>query len=113
MRRVAWLIYMQNQTRRIDHPSNSLVTRVLDSVDRGHASAAGRVHGLRNRMRDSLSRGLNRIEAFATATINSARARIVRADAITADAIIRTQGRIGNALERARHARSISAHVTS
>jgi hypothetical protein len=105
--------YMPSTTRKLEAPANNLLTRVLDSFDRGHASAADRMHGLRNAVREALSRGLDRLERVTTSTIGAARSRLARADERTADAIIHTQGRIGNAIERARHARSLPGHTVS
>ena len=89
-------------TTKLNHTSTSLVTRALDSVDRGHARAADKIHTLRNSVRDTLEAGLDRLEA----AIGAARTRLTRADGMTADAIIRAQGAVGQAIERARLSRS-------
>ena len=93
--------------------SNSPLTRVLDAVDRGHARAADRVHTVRNAVRDTLEHGLDRIEKVTHSAIVGARARLKRADSVAADGIIRAQGAIGSALEKARHARTLPDHVAS
>lgn len=93
-------------TTKLNAPTNSLVTRALDSVDRGHARAAASIHTLRNSVRDALTSGLDRIEAVSTKLIKTARKRLTSADTATADAIIRAQGVVGHAIERARLSRS-------
>ena len=93
---------MTNMTTKLNGPSNSLVTRALDSVDRGHARAADSIHTIRNAVREKLESGLDRIEDL----VKTARTRLTRADSATADAIIRAQGAVGQAIERARLSRS-------
>lgn len=83
------------------------LTRVLDSIDRGHARAADRLHTLRNTVRAALDRGLDRLEG----SIQSLRTRLAVVDQSAADGIIRAQGLAGAGLEKLRHARS--AHMTS
>jgi hypothetical protein len=85
----------------------SPLTRALDSIDRGHAKAADRLHTIRNDVRAALERGLDRLEA----RIQTLRGQLARVDQRTADGIIRVQGVAGGAIEKLRHARS--EHVTS
>ncbi len=85
------------------------LTRVIDSIDRGHARAADRLHTLRGSARKLLERGLDRVEG----TIQSLRGRIDSADKRAADRIIFVQGIAGGAIEKLRHARSTRDHVTS
>ncbi len=85
------------------------LTRIIDSLDRGHARAADRLHTLRGNARQLLERGLDRLEG----TIETLRGRLDAADKTAADRIIRVQGLAGGALEKLRHARSTPDHVTS
>ena len=85
------------------------LTRVIDSIDRGHARAADRLHTLRNNVRQLVERGLDRVEE----SIQTLRGRLDVVDKKAADRIIWAQGLAGGALERLRHARSTPAHVTS
>lgn len=91
-----------------DSHSTSLVTRTLDAVDRTHARAATRLHGLRNDLRGALERGLDKVEEV----VASMRDALGRADARSADAVNRAQGAVGQAIERLRHARATPEHVT-
>ena len=104
---------MRNMTTKLNAPTTSLVTRALDSVDRGHARAADTIHTLRNTVRETLERGLDRLEAATTSAIKVARKRLTTADKTTADAIIRAQGVVGQAIERARISRSEPQHLAS
>ena len=100
---------MTNMTTKLDVSTPSLLTSALDSVDRGHARAASSVHTIRNQVRETLEHGLDRVEAL----VATARKRLTRADAATADAIIRAQGAVGQAIERARLARTTPQHLAS
>lgn len=93
--------------------SNAPLTRILDGIDRGHARSADRLHTLRNGLRDRIEHGIDRIEHAVTTAITAVRARVKVADAVAADGIIRAQGAVGRALDKARHARSSPAHLAS
>ena len=80
----------------------TLVVRTIDAVDRAHARAATRIHDVRNGIRSTSLRGLERVEQLVTSTVARARDAITRVDAAGADAINRAQGLVGTALERAR-----------
>ncbi len=96
-------------TTQLDDPEPTTLTRVLDSIDRGHARAADRMHTLRNVVRARLDRGLDLLEG----AISGLRVRLDRADKGAADGIIKAQGVASTALEKLRHARSLPDHVTS
>lgn len=81
----------------------TLVVRTIDAADRAHARAATRIHEVRNGLRSSALRGLDRVEHVVVATISRARDLITRADASGADAVNRAQGVVGSAIEHARH----------
>ncbi|CAN5910385.1 hypothetical protein BH11MYX2_BH11MYX2_32920 [soil metagenome] len=100
---------MTTSTHKIETPDPTLLTRFLDSIDRGHARVADRMHTARNAMRSTLDAGLTRLEG----AIGSLRERVDLADKRAADGIIRAQGAVGGALEKARHARSLPGHVAS
>jgi len=89
-----------------DPSSTGLVTRAIDAADRGHARAAARLHEVRNDLLAAVERGIDRLEQANTRLIERARAGMKRADHATADAVNRAQGVVGQALERARQARS-------
>ncbi len=93
----------------VNDPKPTTLTRVLDSVDRGHARAADRMHTLRNTIRARLGRGLDLLEG----AIGALRVRLDRADKGAADGIIKAQGVASTALEKLRHSRSLPDHVTS
>jgi hypothetical protein len=80
----------------------TLVVRTLDAADRAHARAATRIHDVRNGIRSTSLRGLERVEQVVTTAIARTRDAISRADAVGADAINRAQGVVGSVLERAR-----------
>jgi hypothetical protein len=92
-----------------DSSSTSLVARALDTVDRGHARTAARLHEARNRVVAQLERGLDRAEELSAGLLRRARHGLKRADAASADAVNRAQGVVGQAIERARLARSAPA----
>lgn len=95
-----------------DSPSTSVVLRTLDAVDRAHARAATRLHDVRNDVLAALERSLDRAEAMSAKAIKRAREGIKRADHASADAVNRAQGVVGQAIERARLART-PAYIAS
>jgi hypothetical protein len=99
---------MTESVKRLD-ASPTLLTRVLDSIDRGQARAADRLHTLRGTVRSYLEGGLDRFEG----TIRALRDRLDHADKSAANGIIRAQGAANGALEKLRHARSNPDQVTS
>ena len=80
-------------TSKIETPPTPL-TRILDSIDRGHARAADRLHTARNAVRDLLERGLDRAEAV----VEALRGGLDKADKRAADGIIHAQSVVGSAL---------------
>ncbi len=96
----------------LSQPNPSFLTRVLDSVDRGHAKAAAMIHGARNTLHATLERSLDRAELMSTSMIGGARKRLQRIDVVSADAVNRAQGVVGQAIEKARLARSKPEHVS-
>ena len=100
---------MTSSTHKIETAAPTLLTRVLDSVDRGHARGADKMHTVRNSLRAALDSGLTRLED----AISSLRERLDLADKRAADGIIKAQSVVGAALEKARHARSLPGHVAS
>lgn len=95
-----------------DSSSTGLVTRTIDSVDRAHARAAARLHEARNEVLARLERGIDRVEALSTEVVKRARAGIKRADTVSANAVNRAQGVVGQAIERARLARSPAQYAS-
>lgn len=83
----------------------TVVTRTLDVVDRGHARAAMKLHDVRNDLRATLEKGLDKVEQLVTGAVQRARDGLKVADARSADAVNRAQGLVGTAIERARHVR--------
>ncbi len=104
---------MDSTTHKIESASNGPLTRILDGIDRGHARSADRLHTLRNGLRDRIEHALDRVEELAHSAITTLRANVKRADSAAADSIIRAQGAVGRALEKARHARTSPAHLAS
>lgn len=96
-----------------DATSTSLVTRTIDAVDRAHARIAARLHEVRNDLLAALERGIDRAEVLSTAAIKRARKSIKRVDKVSANAVNRAQGAVGHAIEKARVARTMPAHVAS
>ncbi len=96
-------------TTQLNDPKPTTLTRVLDSIDRGHARAADRMHTVRNSVRARLDHGLDVLEG----AIGGLRVRLDRADQGAADGIIKAQGVASSALEKLRHARSLPEQVTS
>jgi ATP/maltotriose-dependent transcriptional regulator MalT len=101
--------FMTTSTHKIETTDPTLLTRVLDSLDRSHARLADRMHTARNAVRGVFERGLDRIEL----AIDSVRERLDSVDHRAADGIIHAQGVLGAAIEKARHARSLPGHMTS
>jgi len=83
-------------------PRTTLVVRTIDAADRAHARAASRLHDVRNGLRSTALRGLDRVEHAVVATFRAARDAITRVDAKGADAVNRAQGVVGAALDKAR-----------
>jgi hypothetical protein len=96
-----------------DSSSTSLVTRTLDTVDRAHARIAARLHEVRNDLLASLERGLDRAEAASASAIKRARKSLRRVDKVSANAVNRAQGVVGQVIEKARLARTTPAHLAS
>jgi hypothetical protein len=90
--------------RQLSQTSPTLVTRVLDRVDRAHAGLAATLHDARNAARTRLELGIDRAEQLTTKLFDGARKTLQRADAAGADSIIRAQGFVGQAIEKARPA---------
>jgi hypothetical protein len=103
---------MESKTHKINSASHGPLTRVLDGIDRGHARSADRLHTLRNGLRDRVEHGIDRLERVVTSAITAVRARVKVADARAADGIIRAQGAVGRAIEKARHSRTTPAHLS-
>jgi hypothetical protein len=104
---------MKSTTHKIDATSPGPLTRLLDGIDRGHARSADRLHTLRNGLRDRIEHAVDRLEQLTHAAITALRANVKRADGAAADGIIRAQGAVGRALEKARHVRTSPAHLAS
>lgn len=104
---------MESNTHKIDSTSHGPLTRILDGIDRGHARVADRLHTVRNGLRERIEHRVDRFEQVVHSAISAVRARVKLADAATADGIIRAQGAVGRALEKARHSRTSPAHLTS
>lgn len=94
-----------------DHPMSKPAARIriLDSIDRGHARAADGLHTVRNSIRGALDSGLDRLER----AIEQLRERLELADTRAANGIIRAQGFVGGAIEKARSARTADGHAPS
>ena len=87
------------------HPAparTKIVVRTLEAVDRTHARVASRIHDVRNGLRSSALRNLDRVEVAVSTALSRARDAITRADAAGADAVNRAQGVVGTAIDRAR-----------
>src|SRR3954463_16393314 len=94
-----------------DGHAHGLVTRTLDAVDRAHARTATRLHDGRNALIGRLERTVDRVEGLVTQALEGARKGIQRLDTIGADLVNRSQGAVGQAIERARLARTNPEHV--
>lgn len=89
------------------------MTRTLDVVDRVHARTTARLHDARNGLRSTIEPGIDRAEKLANAAIDRARQSIDRVDHVSADVVNRAQGVVGQAIEKARLARSKPEHLAS
>lgn len=93
--------------------SITVLTRALDAVDRAHAKAATVLHGVRNDLLQRLSNSIERAELITTSAFERARNGVHKADTVSADVVNRAQGVVGQAIEKARVARSQRLHVVS
>ena len=85
------------------HSTKTPITlRAIDAVDRTHARAATRLHDVRNDVRGTLERVLDRAEELALAAFSRIRNSVKKADAMSADAVNRAQGAVNRALDMAR-----------
>ena len=96
-----------------DSKSITILTRALDAVDRAHAKAATVLHNARNDVLQRLSNSIERAELLTTSAFERARNGVHKADTVSADAVNRAQGVVGQAIEKARVARSQRLHVVS
>ena len=103
---------MTSTIHQLNKPTTSLVTRTLDAVDRAHARAAMLLHDVRNDVRSTVERGIDRAEELTTSVFDRARRSIQKVDVVSADVVNRAQGVVGQAIEKARLARSKPEHVT-
>lgn len=99
---------MSNPTRSV-----TVVTRALDAVDRAHARVATVLHNARTDLLAKVDRGLDRAEQLTASVFQRAHRSVKRADVVSADAVNKAQGVVGQAIEKARLARSQRAHVVS
>lgn len=93
--------------------SITVLTRALDAVDRAHAKAATVLHDIRNQLLQRLANSIERAELRTTAAFERARNGIHKVDTVSADVVNRAQGVVGQAIEKARIARSHRLHVVS
>src|SRR5689334_12364680 len=96
-----------------DGHAHGLMTRTLDAVDRAHARTATRLHDGRNAVIARLERAVDKVEEVVTGIVERARKGIQRLDTVGADLVNRSQGAVGQAIERARLARTSRDHVAS
>jgi t-SNARE complex subunit (syntaxin) len=96
-----------------DGHAHGLVTRTLDAVDRAHARTATKLHDGRNAVIKRLETTVDRLETVMTQVFERARKGLQRVDAVSADFVNRSQGAVGQAIERARLARTSPDHVAS
>jgi hypothetical protein len=96
---------MSEATVRHIQPPTSRTLRALDAIDRAHARAATKIHNVRHDLMTSLERRIERAEQLALTAIERARQGVKRVDAASADAVNRTQGVVGRALDKARTSR--------
>ncbi|MEJ7596654.1 MAG: hypothetical protein WKG01_01990 [Kofleriaceae bacterium] len=99
---------MNEATVRQIPPATTLTMRAIDAVDRAHARAASAIHAVRSDLIATLERRLERAEQLASTAIDRARKGVKRADVASADAVNRTQGVVGRALDKARASRAPS-----
>ena len=81
-----------------------LTLRAIDALDRTHARAATTLHGVRNDVRGTLERALDRAQELTLAAFARVRASMKKADAASADAVNRAQGVVNHALDVVREA---------
>jgi hypothetical protein len=91
----------------------TVVTRTIDAVDRAHARAATVLHGVRNEVRSTLERGIERAEHLATTAFARARQGVQHADGVSADLVNRAQGVVGQAIDKTRKVREKRLHAPS
>ncbi len=102
-----------NLTNAVQAKSVNLLTRALDAVDRMHAKAATVLHDIRNDLVHRLADRIERAELLTTSAFERARNGVHKVDAVSADVVNRAQGVVGQAIEKARVARSSRVHVVS
>lgn len=83
-----------------------LTLRAIDALDRTHARAASSLHGVRNDVRGTLERALDRAQELTLAAFDRVRARMKKLDSASADAVNRAQGAVNHALDVAREAKA-------
>lgn len=95
------------------HSNGGILTRTIDAIDRAHARTATHLHDRRSGLVHKLEAAIDRAEELVTSLFERARKSIQRVDVVSANAVNRTQGVVGQALERARLARSKPNHIAS
>lgn len=95
------------------HSNGGILTRTIDAIDRAHARTATHLHDRRSSLVSKLEAAIDRAEEIMTSMFERARKSIQKVDVVSADAVNRTQGLVGQALERARLARSKPGHLAS
>ncbi len=70
------------------------------------------LHGARNELRSRFEHGLDRLEQLTSTTIDRARKSVQRVDVASADVVNRAQGVVGQAIEKARLARTKPEHLS-
>ncbi len=98
---------------KIESKSITVLTRALDAVDRAHAKAATVLHQVRNDLLQRLANSIERAELKTTTVFERARNGVHKVDTVSADVVNRAQGVVGQAIEKARVARSHRIHVVS
>ncbi len=93
--------------------SITVLTRALDAVDRAHAKAATVLHDVRNDLLQRLANSIERAELVTTSAFERARNGVHKVDIVSADVVNKAQGVVGQAIEKARIARSHRLHVVS
>lgn len=93
--------------------SITVVTRALDAVDRAHAKAASVLHDLRNELLQRLANTIEHAELVTTSAFERARNGVHKVDSVSADVVNKAQGVVGQAIEKARVARSHRMHAMS
>ena len=95
------------------HSEGGLLTRTIDAIDRAHARTATHLHDRRSNLVTKLQGAIDRAEEIVASVLERARKSVQRIDVVSADAVNRTQGVVGQAIERARLARSKPGHMAS